>query len=196
MGGRKMKIQYSSLMSCRYCLLAIVLLVSCLSNCEASEVSPIRTYTLLIHGLLKPVRPSETVTLAPGDSVLIRVDARNEWNDTGIMLLRGIRYELTVLKPDEWYDAGFKVDAAGHANIIYRLYMTLFQSLKRVKVAPWFSLVGTVGSVKDSEAFYLGEQCPLVPRCSGRLLCFANDAWGFYWNNSGSIFLIIQRKEQ
>ena len=41
------------------------------------------------------------------------------------------------------------------------------------------------------EKIGIGKGCEYVPKRSGYLHCFANDAWGFYGNNKGSVTLTV-----
>ncbi len=67
---------------------------------------------------------------------------------------------------------------------------------------PWFCLVGAVanggradanGDPEEHEAFAIGAGCEYVPRASGYLYAYANDAWNFYSNNRGSLSLEVTR---
>jgi hypothetical protein len=69
---------------------------------------------------------------------------------------------------------------------------------------PWFCLIGAVGNggaanengePEPHEAFKIGIRGRCVPRASGYLYAYANDAWGGYANNRGSVTLTIKRAD-
>ncbi len=77
-----------------------------------------------------------------------------------------------------------------------------FRGSKRREEFDWFCLVGVVanggnptidGPAETHEFFEIGEGRDYKPAKSGYLYCFANDAWGFYGNNKGSVTLKIER---
>lgn len=78
-----------------------------------------------------------------------------------------------------------------------------FRLTRRYEQFKWFALVGMVANQTDAdgsgtpplgEAFLIGNSCEFTPSESGYLYCFANDAWGLYDNNRGSVALNVQRK--
>lgn len=73
---------------------------------------------------------------------------------------------------------------------------------KRVEAADWFELTGMIANQPNSdgsgtpdcgELIVIGDKASHVPRRSGYLYCFANDAWKFYGNNRGSVELSVRR---
>lgn len=73
---------------------------------------------------------------------------------------------------------------------------------KRVEEADWFELVGMVasrasidgqGTPDSGEIVRIGKGTTIVPKSSGYLYCFANDAWKFYDNNRGKVALEVTR---
>ncbi len=75
---------------------------------------------------------------------------------------------------------------------------------KREPDMPWFSLVGVVangGGVDEDgdpvphQSFLIGKDktITIAPDKSGYLYCFANDAWGLYFNNKGHVALTVER---
>ena len=87
----------------------------------------------------------------------------------------------------------------------------LIRNGRRNDKAPWFSLVGVIanGHGYDSnnlrrnahEEFVVpgatGQTSPnfYSPKDSGYLFCYANDAWGYYWNNRGSVRMTVARSK-
>lgn len=82
-----------------------------------------------------------------------------------------------------------------------------FKGTLREEDKPWFALVGAVanggnpdtdGSPKPPETFLIGAGCEFPAQGTtidkpGYLHCFANDAWDFYGNNRGSVYLTVKR---
>ncbi len=93
----------------------------------------------------------------------------------------------------------------GQGERLFRLVtgnkMADFIGTRREEDMPWMSLVGVVandaisieGEYKAHEriAFGAGTRCRVTR--SGYLYAFANDAWGFYGNNRGSVHLTVTR---
>lgn len=75
---------------------------------------------------------------------------------------------------------------------------------RREESMDWFALVGQVanGTVTGADDLDAGHELVPIgegleafqPRTSGYLYCFANDAWHFYGNNSGSVTLTVTRE--
>ncbi|MFJ2034343.1 DUF2235 domain-containing protein [Streptosporangium sp. NPDC087985] len=86
-------------------------------------------------------------------------------------------------------------------RLVTRNKMANFVGTRREENMPWMSLVGVVandaisvdGEYKSHERIAVGAgTCCRVTR-SGYLYAFANDAWGFYGNNRGSVHLTVTR---
>lgn len=107
---------------------------------------------------------------------------------------------------------GYAIGSAiGHLQTLFRSVtknkQATFLWAKREQDMPWFALVGVVanGGVVDEDgdpaphqAFLIGEGCtieikPGKPGKSGYLYCFANDAWGLYFNNKGHVALTVEK---
>ena len=127
--------------------------------------------------------------LGKGESDVAVVRAREYWNRTGIEVgyLEAYAFEAT----GSWDDWGRTTDADGGAGSFLQ---DLLVAGKRCQQAQWFQLTGSVGA-SDEHSFALGAHARWT-NCSpqtGELLLFANDAPGFYWNNSGEIRVRITR---
>ncbi len=123
--------------------------------------------------------------LAQNETKTIEIYACAKWNITGIEVSPGEEYQFNTT--GEWYDMGKKSAAAGYSNF----YMRLWNGFRRHKQSKWFALIGSVDKLDD---FYIGEQ--LLKNNflkTGMLYCYANDAWWFYWNNTGHVTLNITR---
>jgi hypothetical protein len=81
-----------------------------------------------------------------------------------------------------------------------------FFGAPRFAAAPWMSLLGTVaaqrfdehdkkecGALKPYKPFTIGDRTEQPVDHPGYLYAYANDAWGFYANNRGSIRLTVTR---
>ena len=77
-----------------------------------------------------------------------------------------------------------------------------FFNTKRLENAGWFELVGAIANAdnpkKDGthqllQYEVLGSEKEFKITKPGYLYCFANDAWGYYFNNSGYVTLTIEK---
>lgn len=75
---------------------------------------------------------------------------------------------------------------------------------KRVEEVDWFCLTGAVadggnpdiGGTHDRLTYFkIGESTLYTPATSGYLYCFANDAWGYYFNNRGFVTMTVKVAE-
>ena len=128
--------------------------------------------------------------LAPGESQVFTVRATNPWNTSGIELEAGRTYDIKVVSVSGWKDAWIATDPAGFES----RFLTKFEFLRRYKPSPWLQLLGSVGR-DDRTVFPIGWGTEITPETSGELHAFANDAVGFYWNNSGELRVEITRPD-
>jgi hypothetical protein len=133
--------------------------------------------------------PGTIGPLDVGRSATVLVDAREQWNRTGLILTEGQSYSFYVPGEEFWRDGALEVTADGYT----RFWLSPFGYLKRVPRANWFRLVGQIGHL-PSERFVIGMGLSgHAPRVTGELVCFANDIPWMYWNNSGLIKLTVRR---
>ncbi|WP_420002620.1 DUF2235 domain-containing protein [Arenibacterium sp. LLYu02] len=165
-----------------------------------------------------------TQMLLVGEGCRTRASAKPRWNATGLYLVKGASYYVTA--KGEWLDAGIKADANGPkpgfqlAKAAYglaklpealrgllrkseRLAKADVTFSRRVVEAPWFALMGAIGSgrgntevgggIEDHDTHLLGTDKTFTARESGYLYLFANDAWVMYGNNAGSLEVEITR---
>jgi hypothetical protein len=112
-----------------------------------------------------------------------RIDAQEEWNDTGWDVVLGHTYRFTA--SGTWCDSSIQTDADGFD----RWYLWLFRSRRRSPSERWFRLIGMV----DREVpITLGASGTFQAPASGRLYCFANDWPSKRGNNRGSVCLYIE----
>ena len=79
-----------------------------------------------------------------------------------------------------------------------------FRGSRRLEDYEWFYLVGSIANggpppnsgkstTGTHEQFGIGKEHEKQIKNPGYLYCFANDAWGFYGNNRGSVTLRVER---
>ena len=109
-----------------------------------------------------------TRDLAVGQSVTIRVKARNQRTDTGIMLHTTEQYSLAVdPKRNAWIDLWHRTDEHGFESE----RLNGFERKKRLSGAKWFALLGQV----DVGAPFEISKWDGIPRARGELGLFPND---------------------
>jgi hypothetical protein len=114
-------------------------------------------------------------------SCLVR--AKDAWCDTGLDIRQGEHwaFEATGI----WCDWYVRCGPEGYSSAL----LWLWRNKKRVPTAPWFCLIGAIGT-DPSAVFAIGAGRPAEAFSrSGRLYAFANDHPDMYWNNSGAITL-------
>ena len=141
--------------------------------------------------------PATATQLEVGEKFTIDVIARRYWNNTGLCVIAGQRYQFAAR--GTWVDFYIPCDADGYATPGWLSWGPLarptriVQGLRRVPEGNWFVLVGAVRAAKDWEYFVAGSSREVRMPTSGQLAFFANDVPGFYWNNLGSVRLEITR---
>ncbi len=125
-----------------------------------------------------------------GESVRALILARKKWNSTGINLVVNQDYHLTVSTNEKWIDWFVSCNADGFPSSNWILKNS--ERLRRSPQENWFALMGTINFDTDN-LFKIGTDKILQANQSGILTCFANDIPFMYWNNKGSIQLIVTR---
>lgn len=126
--------------------------------------------------------------LSPGESHRVRIPANEKWVNTEIDLEPGESYTLKA--KGEWRDLFTKCTAAGYMSRLP--WMVIAEKKRRVPEARWFELIGAIDD--DSASYFrIGLGCEFTPERAGRLVCFANDLMGMYWNNCGGVWLNVER---
>lgn len=122
----------------------------------------------------------------PNDNLLVTIDSKPLWNDTGITLLAGQNYHFQAT--GQWIDWKNTCDADGYQSPNFLL--KLCEGLRRMPQAPWFALIG---SIDKNNFFLIGTDTNITAPKTGRLYCFANDVIIAYGNNQGSLQLTVTR---
>jgi len=120
--------------------------------------------------------------------VSVSIQARPHWNDTGIDLYKGQSYLLNA--SGEWRDWKYRASPCGYKSRNTAQRLTTWA--RRHRAADWFALVGSI-SKHHNTYFTIGCGSECQPTRDGRLFCFANDNWLFYFNNSGCVQLVVTR---
>jgi hypothetical protein len=113
------------------------------------------------------------------------INAREKWNDSGLILEAGHRYSFSIVSINDWKDWRISCGPNGYPSS--NLLMCASERFRRVANEDWFALIGTIG--KDLETHFKigsGIKSYLAPY-TGRLFCFANDVSCMYFNNRGSL---------
>lgn len=115
------------------------------------------------------------------------IRAASYWNDTGIIIEAGRRYDFFAT--GNWVD--LVVRSGPDGNPAPGWSQRLLQRQLRAQGQPYFRLIGALdrdpASMFPIGAALTGWEAPR----GGMLTCFANDVPGFYWNNSGSVILMV-----
>jgi hypothetical protein len=116
------------------------------------------------------------------------IQGRAHWNDTAIDLYKDQSYLLKA--SGEWRDWQYRSSPCGYKSRNTAQRLTTWA--RRHHSADWFALVGSVSKRHDTY-FTIGCGGEYRPTRDGRLFCFANDLWFFYFNNSGCVQLTVTR---
>jgi hypothetical protein len=112
-----------------------------------------------------------------------RIWASAFWNDVG-PVREGRKYEFEA--SGKWLDWFVPCHADGYDSFLLRK----FEKLRRVPDDKWFCLIGALDR-EPSSFFRIGNGGLWTAPRDGFLSCFANDLPNFYWNNFGSIPLLV-----
>jgi hypothetical protein len=127
-----------------------------------------------------------------GECALVLVAANVRWSHTGLFVKTGEEYQFFVLPGQWWLDAYIPSTADGYRCSLIEWCMSLGKNWKHLPEAKWMALGGAIGE-NDSTAFLIGESRAHTIDHDGELICFANDARGFFWNDVGHMWVSILR---
>ena len=121
----------------------------------------------------------------------IKICANTAWCHTKFMLEKSALYNITVEKDQKWYDTR-KLPSSPDGVDDIPWYLERSRPFLRIPSAKWFALIGCIN--RNKPYFLIGEgQTVFQAEQDGELICFANDVRGFYWNNSGSLLIKMER---
>ena len=131
--------------------------------------------------------PQRPITLTPGQSVTVVIEAKRHKNRTSVFFDSGAVYDLSAT--GKWSDGVREIGPEGYSGESF-----LKHFLDWLRPSPdcnWLALLGVAETRKP--AFYIGTQATYEARQAGELICFANVVRGFYWKNSNAVELTITR---
>lgn len=134
---------------------------------------------------------TQATILAVGTETTVTIRAHRYWNDTNLRVMAGETYVYRA--SGRWFDFGIPSGPDGYETPAWSLLQRLLQDRRRLTEVRWFVLCGAIVSGVDAYLFPIGAQAELKAPVGGLLRCFANDVPCFYWNNFGSVNLVIER---
>ena len=164
----------------RYRYFIFLLLAMALTSCQATKFEHIHT--------------SHSIGSAK------KIIAPTYWNDTGITLQKGHRYQLHV--SGTWTDWTYEANAKGPVSPLVNALMFPLRPLLRYSPfrdchANYFQPIGTIGRGEGKKlpvhSFIIENGMHYTAPATGILHVFANDApWEWtYGNNSGQLDLTV-----
>jgi len=172
-------------------LLSCLLLAACASHTPASGPNACHPRAALQQC---PLLPTRALAQLKEGTVAAMVDARCQWNGTGVLLEPDAHYRITAAKVAEgWADSWQpESDLEDGWPGIFTLGGKLLQPGARAPRHPMYSLVGAQG--RDEGTFFVaGWEHTLTATRKAELLFFANDWEAHYGNNHGCVEVRIQR---
>lgn len=125
----------------------------------------------------------------------VEIKANQSRTRTGLMLEIGRRYTVEPVNGlHTWTDFTTTTTIHGAASDQYGLsapFMKMFEAWREVPTANWFRLCGEIDGTTPREI----ELPNFESWESGELSLFPNDVPGFYFNNSGSVTVVISALE-
>jgi hypothetical protein len=133
------------------------------------------------------------INLDPLQSTVVIIPAIEPWFHTGILLKKAHTYKMEVIPNNQvWKDGRTLGEFTADGKRV--LFLMLLYPFIRMPLVKWFALLGCING-KRKTYFKIGKLLEnYQPPEDGELICFANDALGFYkHNNSGEMVLTITR---
>ena len=154
--------------------------------------------------------PKAAEPLAVGESKEIKVDSKQKFNFSTVLIEPGAEYIFSFDPADTWVDQDIVCTAAGWPdqmpdkpgwldNLKWSILKSyFFSNFRRVPRANWFELVACVNYDLESatpigSGQHADPKTPWRPAQYGRLALFANDAETKYGNNTEYLDVTIQR---
>jgi uncharacterized protein (DUF2235 family) len=154
-------------------------------------------------------------SLTVGQSIRFAVEAKEPENRTSIQIEKGATYTINVSPLQVWQDAQISSSAAGwkivkseddgewsiegletqKIPLVQRKFLQLSKGVSRMPAAEWMELIVEIKGEDVAERYRIGShlRVEFTATTSGELVAYANDAPGFYQNNQGWIFAMIER---
>jgi hypothetical protein len=128
-------------------------------------------------------QPRPLSLLADNAPVTVQVDARCEWNPTGVILQRGARYHVAVTKVlEDWGGGPRLLDAASRYT----------QRWARAPALPLHALVGAQG--RDERSYFVaGPEATFTAERGDELLFFSNTWPEHTIDNQGCVEVEIRQ---
>ena len=123
--------------------------------------------------------------LQQGEEVTLTVFAHQRFSEHCIVVKLGAHYDISCPPGQTWWDLVIPAGPAGYANPLAALFGI------RVCGARCFTLCGVYGHQRGG--FGIGRGKLITAASNANLYFFANDVWGFEWNNHGSIQVTVKR---
>ncbi|MBL0427549.1 hypothetical protein [Ramlibacter alkalitolerans] len=165
----------------RAAVLACLVLAACASPKE--PVGPDRCHPRPNGAQCITQAPRPLSLLPVGTPVTVRVDARCEWNPTGVIVERGSRYRLAVTNVVEDWIRGPRILSVSGKYV---------QRWARASEFPMYTLVAAQG--RDERTYFAaGPETTFTAASGDELLFFANDWPGYYDSNRGCVEVEIRK---
>jgi len=118
------------------------------------------------------------------------VRAWNHWTRNPILLQDG-EYEFRA--DGCWADLIIPCGPDGYPTPCWSWLQRQLTGWRRAPAANWLALCGAVRRPgAKNHVFVIGKASHhTLPE--GKLYCFANDVYGFYWNNFGSVMVTMRK---
>ncbi len=139
------------------------------------------------------------VSLSLGKPNTVDICACKPWNRSKIMVKKGevYKFEFKLEEVDDWVDGKTSsTPNRGWREFLPNVMGTLGGFYKRSDQANWYALIGSIG--RDEEKTFAifddSKNTPVSEKTmddDGELYIFANDMWGRYGNNRGTLKLSI-----
>ncbi|WP_126456536.1 hypothetical protein [Sulfuriflexus mobilis] len=168
---------------------SILLLVVSLTGCACTGTPEIRVSALVEPSYAEP-------------TPLQHFNVKDQWNDHGIMLVKGHKYRFTAVAKN-WVDNGIVSSLEQgwlETPTLMSKILKPMSFLRRNAEAPWYALVGAIRDEQGNEQCFKAVDATrpvFEATLTGRLFVFANDypAKSIYDNNEGELDLSIIRVE-
>jgi hypothetical protein len=159
----------------------------------SAESTPTKTNTTLLETSLATCKKVDGKKLAVNTTCTTIINAAESENIIGLTIDAGEEYMITVPKIQSrmqtWHDASQNIKLP--CGVKGSFGMNLFFLLKKVRESLWFSLIAEIKG--ENKPYDLCLDKNITATKKGELILYANDAIGFYRNNSGEVLVEVYR---